>query len=230
MSAIKNISLYIPHVFSNYTRGDVSYQFECLNIGEVKRVDFVSKISKNGEVYNAAYIHFNQWYNTDAARNFQERVINPNEEARIVYDDPWYWIVLENKSQRVNPTDRKKRISLDFTPEKKTCVDSDYIRDLMNAPVKEISHEDFDTYDITPVNLQHVFDEAVGVKEDKNEWMDDLIEYCEKDQEERELDEIEQLMDEDDKYLITIDSRYVKELEEENLRLRYTYLGQYWVR
>jgi len=221
MSAIKNISLYIPHVFANYTRGDVSYQFECLNIGEVKRVDFVSKMSKDGEVYNAAYIHFNQWYDNDVSRNFQDRVLNPNKEARIMYDDPWYWIVLENKSQRVNPTDRKKRITLDFTPEKKTCMESQ-INELMNAPVKEKSHKDFDIYNITPVNLNQAFDK---VFEDKDAWVDDLIEYCE---EEAQMDEIEALMDEDDKYLITIDSRYVQNLEQENYHFRNSYLGQHW--
>jgi len=29
-----------------------------------------------------------------------------------VYDDPWYWIVLENKAKKQNPSDRKPRIEI----------------------------------------------------------------------------------------------------------------------
>jgi hypothetical protein len=27
--------------------------------------------------------------------------VNPEKEARLVYDDPWFWVVLENKANRV---------------------------------------------------------------------------------------------------------------------------------
>jgi hypothetical protein len=113
MSAIQNISLYIPHIYANYTSGRVFDIIEKMNFGEIKRVDFVPKTGSDGKPYNAAYIHFYQWYDNIVARNFQERVLNPAQEARIMYDDPWYWIVLENKTKKHVPGERKPRIDLD---------------------------------------------------------------------------------------------------------------------
>jgi len=113
MSAIQNISLYIPHIYANYTSARVFDIIENMRIGEVKRVDFVAKTGSDGKPYNAAYIHFYQWYDNIVAQNFQERVLNPAQEARIMYDDPWYWIVLENKGKKHVPGERKPRIDLD---------------------------------------------------------------------------------------------------------------------
>ena len=105
-----NISLYIPHVFANITKNKIVETFEKLRIGSINRIDFVNKKSKNGN-YNSVYIHFSQWYDNVASRNFQERVLDPNMEARIVYDEPWFWIVLENKGQKAG--DRKRSVNLD---------------------------------------------------------------------------------------------------------------------
>jgi len=57
MSAIKNISLYIPHVFANYSKDDIARVFNDF-IGSVKTVDLVVKRGKDGKTFNAAYIHF----------------------------------------------------------------------------------------------------------------------------------------------------------------------------
>jgi hypothetical protein len=111
-----NISLYIPHIFANYTKEDVITVFENL-LGKVKNIDFVLKLGKDYKEYNAAYVHFDYWYDTTTARNFQARVLDPNLEARLVYDEPWFWIVLENKAQKYTPGQRKLRIELD-TPVK----------------------------------------------------------------------------------------------------------------
>ena len=105
-----NISLYIPHVFANITKSTIVETFEKLRIGSINRIDFVNKKSKNGN-YNSVYIHFSQWYDNVASRNFQERVLDPNMEARVVYDEPWFWIVLENKGQKAG--DRKRSVNLD---------------------------------------------------------------------------------------------------------------------
>jgi hypothetical protein len=111
-TTFSNISLYIPHIFANYTKEDVTKVFENL-LGKVKNIDFVLKLGKDYKEYNAAYVHFEYWYDTTAARNFQTRVLDPNLEARLVYDEPWFWIVLENKAQKYIPGNRKPRIELD---------------------------------------------------------------------------------------------------------------------
>ena len=105
-----NISLYIPHVFANITKNRIVETFEKLRIGSINRIDFISKRSPTGN-FNAVYIHFSQWYDNSASRNFQERVLNQNMEARIVYDEPWFWIVLENKNHKAG--DRKRSVNLD---------------------------------------------------------------------------------------------------------------------
>jgi hypothetical protein len=101
LSLISNISLYIPHVFCNIDEARIAHIFDSLLLGKVSHVDFVPKADRNGKSYNAVYVHFDYWYNTVAAANFQEKVVNPEKEARLVYDEPWYWVILENKTNRV---------------------------------------------------------------------------------------------------------------------------------
>ena len=137
-SSIANISLYIPHVFANIHRKRVVDTFENLRIGNVKRADIVSKRSANGEHYNSVYIHFNYWYDNIAARNFQERVLDTTREARIVYDEPWYWIVLENKAKKHVSGDRKPRVVLDLQEEEVAAPAKTVITQVVGvAPAKE---------------------------------------------------------------------------------------------
>jgi hypothetical protein len=127
MSDIKNISLYIPHVFANISASRIARSFEQY-IGKVSRVDLVSKIDRTGKYYNAAYVHFTYWYDSDAGYNFQCRVLN-NEigGAKFVYDDPWHWIVLENKSKKYSVGGgRKQRVNLTDFAAKVEAEDQDY--------------------------------------------------------------------------------------------------------
>jgi hypothetical protein len=57
-ASVKNMSLYIPHVFANIGKDKIIEAFEKLDIGKIKNIDFVSKMGKNSEAYNAVYIHF----------------------------------------------------------------------------------------------------------------------------------------------------------------------------
>jgi hypothetical protein len=107
-----NMSLYIPHVFENITKEDITHVFEMLRIGKVCNIDFVTKMTNN-KVYNGAYIHFEYWYNNIANINLQEKIRNPDKEARIVYDDPWFWLILGNTGSKNVVGERKKCINLD---------------------------------------------------------------------------------------------------------------------
>jgi len=111
-TAMQNISLYIPHVFSNISSKKICDVFDFQGIGDIQKVVLISKKDRNGRTYNAAYIHFKEWYDNIASRNFQERVLDKSKEARIVYDEPWYWIVLENKGRKFKPDNRKPVIDL----------------------------------------------------------------------------------------------------------------------
>jgi vacuolar-type H+-ATPase subunit I/STV1 len=103
----ENISLYIPRVFLNITQERIKSAFEKNGIGKVKRVDLLSKVPD----YNIAYVHFDYWNDTITARNFQSHT-KEQKGAKLVYDDPWHWIVLENKATRYEPGARKVRINL----------------------------------------------------------------------------------------------------------------------
>ena len=203
MSAIKNISLYIPRVFANYIAVDVANVFESLNIGKVKAVDLVYKMGIDGKPYNAAYIHFYYWYDNAVAVNFQERVLNPNQEARLVYDDPWYWVVLENNAKKFLPGARKQTldISQPQTPVinyKKTAD----LKELLRAP-KKVRQVSFENNEMVPRHL----DEEFAIEE-------------EADEDAANMDECEEAMLAEDNCLVTIDARYVQALEEENKALR----------
>lgn len=151
-NSVSNISLYIPRIFTNFDKKDVSAVFEKLNIGKIKEIDFISKIGKDGKDYNAAYIHFHFWYNTEAANNFKERVLDEDKIARINYDDPWYWIVLENKTKKIDTNVPKSRINL--------------------GPSNSISYKSL--YEITPINLSKEFKDENQMDNDYEE-----MEECE---------------------------------------------------
>jgi len=113
MSSVnQSLSLFIPHVFPNITQERIADVFYRLGLGEVKRVDRILKRDANDNEYYSAYVHFNEWFNTKTVLHFQERVYRPDKEARVVYDDPWYWIVLENTGKKNVPGARKPTIDI----------------------------------------------------------------------------------------------------------------------
>ena len=212
MSAIKNISLFIPHVYANFTSKAVFDIIQDMGIGEVKNVDFVSKTGSDGKPYNAVYIHFYQWYDNIVARNFQERVLNPSKEARIMYDDPWYWLVLENKGKKHVPGARKPRIDLDaFTTPEKPVAPMINFRPLNVQRVPKTTKSWAQAVQPpAPLNLENVFnaEAQVAAEEVTQEEMDWAWEQMEI-QRER-----------DNEHLISIDGRYVQSLEQECEMLR----------
>ena len=94
MISNNNMSLYIPYVRLDVEKEFMADLFGYLDIGCVSRIDFVTKTNKYGNRYHRAYIHFERWYETIVSYNFQEKV--KEKTARLVYNDPYYWVVLEN--------------------------------------------------------------------------------------------------------------------------------------
>ena len=250
MESIKNISLYIPHVYANYTSAMIMDVFDEMRIGRVKSVDLVPKVGSDGKAYNAAYIHFYEWYDTIYSQSFQGRVLDPKLEARVMYDDPWYWIVLENKSKKHVPGDRKPKIDLDafsgtlikpkptagfdcgHTPAQKEAKPTNYISPKefkkaaldvingiswgVNAPKKAKSWAQV-AQPPTPVKLESAFNSEYVNEDITQEEMDWALEEMENAQ---MMAEMEAEMEKEDEYLISIDSRYVQSVEEENEMLR----------
>ena len=214
MSAIKNISLFIPHVYANFTSAAVFNIIQDMGIGEVKNVDFVSKIGSDGKPYNAVYIHFYQWYDNIVARNFQERVLNPSKEARIMYDDPWYWLVLQNKGKKHVPGDRKPRIDLDAfsTPEKPVAPMINFRPlNVQRAPKTAKSWAQA-VQPPAPLNLENEFDTEVQAYDGIGSITQAEMDWA--------WEQMEIQRERDNKHLISIDGRYVQSLEQDNEMLR----------
>jgi hypothetical protein len=164
MSAVAvNTSLYIPHIFANFSKEFVAGVFEKLQIGKVKNIDFVLKVNSQGKEYNAAYIHFEYWNDTIASRNFHSRVVDSKDEARIVYDEPWFWVVLENKARKYTPGERKPRIQLDDPVQKVAYIPQEVTAATIEMEVEEDSPS--------------VHEEEIKLAEPKEEDNDDNASY-----------------------------------------------------
>ena len=193
MSSINNISLYIPHVFSNISKEFIAETFEKLKIGKVNKIDFVYKIGRETTQYNTAYVHFEYWYDNTAAYNFQQRVLNPEKEALLIYDDPWHWIVLENKAKKHVTGDRKPRIVLDLPEEDVSAPNNE----------KQMTNQDFS-------KLMNVETKRITVEEALA-----MIPPSHRSEIETDSERMQEFLEEDCEHFITVDGRYVQELEEE---------------
>lgn len=117
-------SLLVPHIFMNIPMEKIKSSFERLDLGKVERIDSVIKISREGYKYRMAFIHFEYWnMNNEAGVNLKEKIENPNKEARLVYDDPWYWLLLPNKSYLKKNSDQIERLQ---------CLFEDHIKRIEN--------------------------------------------------------------------------------------------------
>ena len=91
------LSIYIPIVPASYaSQGFFINIFRTQHIGEIKCVDFIKK----GITSYRAYIHFHYWFENEITHNIQTRMSNPCKTARLVYDDPHYWLLLPNRNSR----------------------------------------------------------------------------------------------------------------------------------
>lgn len=90
----QELSMYIPYVSAD---GEfIKNTIEDFGFGKVKRVDCVAR--GNDDTTSMAFIHMEYWEENALVENFQERIKSTYKEARIVYDDPKYWIILPNKN------------------------------------------------------------------------------------------------------------------------------------
>ena len=259
-ASIKNVSLFIPRVFTNHTKQYVTEVFEKM-VGSVERVDFVLKQDENGNMYNSVYVHFNHWVSTKFTRDVQYE-LEMDGSSKIYYT--WeYWIILENKSKKHASGERKQRIQLDdvVVPSTKATLSFPIAKCLPDVTplsfpiakclpttnskinqIKEIilSHEDelsdgFGFYcnsadAVLEEIAKSILEKCSDVKQISQ--LDAELKESEKDKqqmaeidafltEEEQMSELEDLMDEaeyneEDDHLITIDGRYVREIEHEN--------------
>lgn len=99
------LPIYIPRIdtraIPRWEREDVvkdfiARQFHELSIGKVHRVDLLKKTDPKGFVFYAAFCHFEEWYDTEAARTLQKDVKDSDVKAKFQFHEKWFWIINEN--------------------------------------------------------------------------------------------------------------------------------------
>ncbi len=188
------VSLYIPYVFNGLDKDYVAYEFG--NFGEVSHVDFVAKQDRNGKMYNSVYVHFNYWYSTKTAVDFYNKVMDETREARLYYDDCWYWTVLPNHSKKHIPGERKQKLSLG---------------DMKSISINNIESDNVD--DKIELNNKPTYADIV-CQDERRENVDEITDF--ETVINREMDDLETFLESEDSHLISIDGRYVQHLEREN--------------
>ena len=111
-------SLCIPRVFSNWTEVRIRRIFDDLGMGEIQRIDVVSKTTEKGEKFNRVFVHFKRWFANQNADMARERLLN-GKEIKIVYDDPWFWKVsayreATKKSEHHSDREERPRATIKF--------------------------------------------------------------------------------------------------------------------
>ena len=95
------LSVYIPRVFNNISAERITEVFQNLRLGRVHHVDFVPRIDDNEA--KMAFVHFEYWNtNNVACEHLIERIQDPQREARVVYEDPYYWLLLPNHNDNTS--------------------------------------------------------------------------------------------------------------------------------
>jgi hypothetical protein len=92
-------SIFIPRVFANITKERITHIVEnVVPLGCVERIDIVEIDEKT----NRVWIHFTHWYDTEFVNEFKKLLLDETKQAKIVYDEPWFWIVLKNTHRLAN--------------------------------------------------------------------------------------------------------------------------------
>jgi hypothetical protein len=109
----QKLSLTIPRVFPQWVNAELIMDtFSKQDIGRISNVSIVRvprEEEKRGHPVYKAILKFSVWYQTEIAYNFQQRILTGKKQARVVYDDPWYWVVFEHKSRNKSRRDRQQQ-------------------------------------------------------------------------------------------------------------------------
>ena len=93
--------LCIPRVTIDIDEKKIRSVFNDLALGDIKKIDIISKKTEKNELFNRVFIHFHKWFTNLNATNAHDRLIN-GKEIKIVYDVPWFWKVSAYRPPSVN--------------------------------------------------------------------------------------------------------------------------------
>ena len=117
MSVNQSLSIFIPTMLPYIKPEHIVDLFRNLDIAEVDTIEFADKMAKSTFTpYKTAHIYFKFWHDTDAARALQANIESATKEkpAKIVYDDPFSWILIKNTRQQQQPSPIIRRVKQDI--------------------------------------------------------------------------------------------------------------------
>lgn len=90
------LSLYIPIISDSTSETYIKKMFASKNIGKVLRVDFVKNKAKNRR---EAFIHFDEWFDSEESKKLKDDILNPESKTRFKYSNgDKFWPLLVNKN------------------------------------------------------------------------------------------------------------------------------------
>ena len=120
-------SMCIPRVYSNINQRRIRAIFYNLGYPEIEEIDFVKCEGVNKQTglpqsYNRVFIHFNAMEISCQSRTIHRSIskILNGEQVKILYDDPWYWMVSLSRSARPEKRPAPPKIVLEDPCEKMT--------------------------------------------------------------------------------------------------------------
>lgn len=96
---MKTQSFYIPRISITYNELSICVAFKNMNIGVVKRVDFI--LNEETDLYQSAFVHMDFIYDNDYTKQILTTIIKNNKSIRVypnTINPGIYWILLKNKN------------------------------------------------------------------------------------------------------------------------------------
>jgi hypothetical protein len=215
------ISFFIVRLFLNITKEFVKDVLENkLKFGKVSKIDFSKKTDKEGRTYHSAYVYFEHFNDTVDTKTFLKQIEDP-EGGRILYKKNRFWFILKNKNPFKQPKEpciqiqqQEEPLKLILPSELEDPLSQDYYARIPE-PQRDFPGIKF-TLPAQTLPLKYVQELGLPCYEEEKRTVDTkgclLDDYANMEELDEELDKVYE-------NLVTIDSRYVRGLEEQVRRL-----------
>ena len=90
--------IIVCSVHNSMTIEHVKDAFKMMHLAEIESAVLVPRSVGGKEPYNNAILTVKNWQDNKSAKRFQlnMREKEPEREARLIYDDPWFWVIKED--------------------------------------------------------------------------------------------------------------------------------------
>ena len=88
----KNISICIPRVDKYFNQNRILSILNRYKLGIIKEIKIIKNKKKNN---NIIYIYFSSWYDNEYVNNIKKKIME-GKSVKIMYDEPWFWILVLN--------------------------------------------------------------------------------------------------------------------------------------